>query len=159
MPVFRTRAVHSSPRQLRPQHRERQLRSSVRGTYICIEGPQFSTRAESELYRSWGADVIGMTAMPEAKLAREAELPYVTLALATDYDCWREAEEAVSVEAILKTLLENSRLAGDVLRELAKAPPELAASPARGALKAALVTSAGHIDPSVRQRLAWLGPL
>jgi 5'-methylthioadenosine phosphorylase len=72
-----------------------------RGTYVCIEGPQFSTRAESLLYRSWGVSVIGMTAMPEAKLAREAELPYATMALATDYDCWHETEAAVSVESVV----------------------------------------------------------
>lgn len=77
------------------------------GTYVCIEGPQFSTKAESLLYRSWGVDVIGMTNMPEAKLAREAEICYATLALATDYDCWHESEEAVSVEAVLKTLHAN----------------------------------------------------
>ena len=71
-----------------------------KGTYIAMEGPAFSTRAESELYRQWGMDIIGMTAMPEAKLAREAELRYATLALVTDYDCWRIEEEAVSVEAV-----------------------------------------------------------
>src|SRR5580704_16426403 len=77
------------------------------GTYVCIEGPQFSTRAESRLYRSWGVAVIGMTALPEAKLAREAELPYALLALATDYDCWHESEEDVTVEAVLATMREN----------------------------------------------------
>src|ERR1700753_2281131 len=77
------------------------------GTYVCIEGPQFSTRAESNLYRSWGVDVIGMTAMPEAKLAREAELPYATIALATDYDCWHATEEVVTVEAVIAVLRKN----------------------------------------------------
>ena len=76
------------------------------GTYICIEGPQFSTKAESRIYRSWGVDVIGMTNMPEAKLAREAELCYATLALATDYDCWHETHEAVTVEAVIRNLLQ-----------------------------------------------------
>jgi len=77
------------------------------GTYLCMEGPQFSTRAESQLYRSWGVDVIGMTNIPEAKLAREAELCYTTLALATDYDCWHETQEDVSVEAILQIMRGN----------------------------------------------------
>src|SRR5690606_21413982 len=71
------------------------------GTYVCMEGPQFSTRAESHLYRRWGADVIGMTNLPEAKLAREAEIAYATLAMATDYDCWHESGEEVSVEAVI----------------------------------------------------------
>src|SRR5581483_8594063 len=88
------------------------------GTYVCIEGPQFSTRAESNLYRSWGVDVIGMTAMPEAKLAREAELPYATIALATDYDCWHATEEVVTVEAVIAVLRENVALAKRIVREL-----------------------------------------
>src|SRR5207249_4004598 len=77
------------------------------GTYVCIEGPQFSTKAESRVYRGWGVDVIGMTNMPEAKLAREAELCYATLALATDYDVWQETHEPVSVEAVVRNLLKN----------------------------------------------------
>src|SRR5207244_1362067 len=77
------------------------------GTYLCIEGPQFSTKAESRVYRGWGMDVIGMTNMPEAKLAREAELCYATLALATDYDVWHETHAAVSVEAVVQNLLKN----------------------------------------------------
>ena len=86
------------------------------GTYVCMEGPQFSTKAESRLYRQWGVDVIGMTNMPEAKLAREAELCYATVALATDYDCWHETEEAVNVEAILATLHKNVELAKQLLQ-------------------------------------------
>ena len=86
------------------------------GTYVCMEGPQFSTKAESRLYRQWGVDVIGMTNMPEAKLAREAELCYATVALATDYDCWHETEEAVTVEAILATLHKNVELAKQLLK-------------------------------------------
>ncbi|MFM9106930.1 MAG: S-methyl-5'-thioadenosine phosphorylase [Chloroflexota bacterium] len=85
------------------------------GTYICIEGPQFSTRAESHLYRSWGADVIGMTAMPEARLAREAELCYATLALVTDFDVWHEGEEDVSVEIVLGNLRANSAAAAGII--------------------------------------------
>ena len=88
------------------------------GTYLCIEGPQFSTKAESRIYRSWGVDVIGMTNMPEAKLAREAELCYATLALVTDYDVWHETHAAVTVEAVIQTLLRNVATAKDVLRRV-----------------------------------------
>lgn len=90
------------------------------GTYIAMEGPQFSTLAESRLYRQWGCDVIGMTNMPEAKLAREAELPYATLAMVTDYDCWREDEEAVSVTNVLEVMHANSALAQKTLIKLAE---------------------------------------
>ena len=101
------------------------------GTYVCIEGPQFSTRAESLLYRSWGVSVIGMTAMPEAKLAREAELPYALLALATDYDCWHATEEDVSVEAVLAVMKRTSRpRAGQSVRLPTPCPTE-SASPCR----------------------------
>jgi len=85
------------------------------GTYLCMEGPQFSTRAESELYRSWGVDVIGMTNIPEAKLAREAEICYSTVALATDYDCWHDTEEDVSIEAILQIMQQNVEAARKVI--------------------------------------------
>ena len=103
------RALHSAGEQVGATvHRS--------GTYLCMEGPQFSTKAESRLYRQWGVDVIGMTNMPEAKLAREAELCYATMALATDYDCWHETEEAVTVEAVLNTLQRNIVLAKQILR-------------------------------------------
>jgi len=92
------------------------------GTYICIEGPQFSTRAESFLYRSWGVDVIGMTNVTEAKLAREAGLCYATIALATDYDCWHQEEEAVTLEAVLAIMRDNVELAQAILKEIAKKP-------------------------------------
>ncbi len=90
------------------------------GTYLAMEGPQFSSLAESELYRQWGCDVIGMTAMPEAKLAREAELPYATLAMVTDYDCWREEEEAVSVTNVLEIMGQNSAIARKAVVRLAE---------------------------------------
>ncbi len=93
------------------------------GTYVCIEGPQFSTRAESLVYRSWGVSVIGMTGMPEAKLAREAELPFASLALATDYDCWHDSEEDVSVEAVLAVMKKNVSFARRTLAELLRALP------------------------------------
>ncbi|MGH1421122.1 MAG: S-methyl-5'-thioadenosine phosphorylase [Hyphomonas sp.] len=89
------------------------------GTYLAMEGPQFSSLAESKLYRQWGCDVIGMTNMPEAKLAREAELPYATLAMVTDYDCWREEEEAVTVTNVLEIMNKNSALARNSLLALA----------------------------------------
>jgi 5'-methylthioadenosine phosphorylase len=126
------------------------------GTYVCIEGPQFSTRAESVLYRSWGVSVIGMTAMPEAKLAREAELPYALLALATDYDCWHEAEEDVTVEAVLKVLGENVAKARRAVGELAPALPDPARSRATGALAAALMTARDQIQPATLSQLDWL---
>ena len=126
------------------------------GTYVCIEGPQFSTRAESMVYRSWGVDVIGMTNMPEAKLAREAELPYATLALVTDYDCWHVSEEAVSVEAVVAALQKNIQVAKKLLIELAKSLPNVDKSPAKGALKHAVMTAPEKITPETRARLNWL---
>ena len=126
------------------------------GTYVCIEGPQFSTRAESLLYRSWGVSVIGMTAMPEARLAREAELPYATLALATDYDCWHEVEEDVSVHNVLAVMRANSDLAKRTVVELSKLLPPPEQSPAYGAAQHALLTAKDHIPQAVKSRLSWL---
>ena len=126
------------------------------GTYICIEGPQFSTRAESILYRSWGADVIGMTAMPEAKLAREAELPYVTAAFVTDFDCWNESEAAVSVEQILATLQANGKLALLMVSELAARLPNPKLSPAFGALQGAIMTATERRTSPAEDSLRWL---
>jgi len=98
----------------------RQTASSVevhdRGTYVCMEGPAFSTRAESNLYRSWGAQVIGMTNLPEAKLAREAEISYATLAMATDYDCWHEGHDDVTVETVISHVVANVKLAKEIIR-------------------------------------------
>jgi 5'-methylthioadenosine phosphorylase len=126
------------------------------GTYLCIEGPQFSTRAESLLYRSWGVSVIGMTAMPEAKLAREAELPFALLALATDYDCWHETEQDVTVDAVIAVLKENVSKAAHAVAELAKTLPDPGASRASGALSAALMTARERIPPATLSRLGWL---
>ena len=126
------------------------------GTYVVIEGPHFSTRAESRVYRSWGVSVIGMTAMPEAKLAREAELPYATLALSTDYDCWHESEEAVSVEAVVAVMKKNVVVAQRTLRELAQALPDPAKSPATGALRGAIMTAKGSVSEAAAKRLSWL---
>ena len=126
------------------------------GAYVCIEGPQFSTRAESRVYRSWGVSVIGMTSMPEAKLAREAELPFATLALSTDYDCWHESEEDVSVEAVLAVMRKNVGLAQRAIAELARALPDPATSPATGALKGAVMTAPERVTDAAKKRLAWL---
>lgn len=126
------------------------------GTYVCIEGPQFSTRAESLVYRSWGVSVIGMTNMPEAKLAREAELPFATLALSTDYDCWHQTEEAVSVDAVIATLNKNVEFARRTIVALAARLPSPDDSAASRALENALITSKEAIGPDAKARLGWL---
>ncbi len=118
------------------------------GTYLAMEGPQFSSRAESRMYRQWGCDVIGMTAMPEAKLAREAELPYALLAMVTDYDCWREGGD-VDIAEILKVMHENADLARATVVELVKSlPAERAASPIDTVLDVALITAPEKRDVS-----------
>lgn len=126
------------------------------GVYVCIEGPQFSTRAESNLYRTWGVSVIGMTALPEAKLAREAELPYALLALATDYDCWHETEADVSVEAVVAIMKKNVTSARRAIVELARSLPDPAASPASKALAGAIITARESVPWTARARLSWL---
>jgi 5'-methylthioadenosine phosphorylase len=93
------------------------------GTYICMEGPQFSTKAESQIYRKWGVDIIGMTNLPEAKLAREAEICYATMALVTDYDCWHETEEIVTIDAVIANLMKNVKNAREILRTIVKGLP------------------------------------
>lgn len=124
------------------------------GTYLAMEGPQFSSRAESHLYRNWGADVIGMTAMPEAKLAREAELPYALVGMVTDYDCWREGEAAVEVEAVIAQMGENSQKARQLVINLAKNLPEKReASPIDTCLDYALITAPEARDPAMLARL------
>jgi 5'-methylthioadenosine phosphorylase len=124
------------------------------GTYLAMEGPQFSSRAESQLYRQWGCDVIGMTAMPEAKLAREAELPYALVGMVTDYDCWREGEEAVEVSAIIAQLMQNAETGRALVEALAKAlPPERTPSPIDTALDTALITAPNARDPAMLAKL------
>jgi len=122
------------------------------GTYVCIEGPQFSTRAESQLYRTWGVDVIGMTNIPEAKLAREAELCYTTLALVTDYDCWHETEEAVSVSAILDIMHKNVATAKQVLQHALKLAKDLEPCACQTALEYAVITPLTRMSPSLKKR-------
>lgn len=129
------------------------------GTMIVMEGPQFSTRAESELYRSWGASVIGMTASPEAKLAREAEMCYATLALVTDYDTWHQSEESVSVELVIANLLKNVAVSQQTINALAPTIPAERLCTCGSALKDAIITSPDAIPESARRRLrAIIGP-
>jgi 5'-methylthioadenosine phosphorylase len=126
------------------------------GTLVVIEGPAFSTRAESNLYRSWGADVIGMTALPEAKLAREAEVCYATLACATDYDAWRDGHEAVTAEMIVANLRRNAERARETLRSFLRRLPLQRECGCREALATALVTP---LDLVPRETLTKLEPL
>jgi 5'-methylthioadenosine phosphorylase len=125
------------------------------GTYLCMEGPQFSTRAESELYRAWGCHVIGMTNMPEAKLAREAELPYASIAMVTDYDCWRVEEAHVEVGEIVRVMHANADLAKASLVALTAAlsAQPRAPSPIDTCLDAALITPPQHRDPTLSAKL------
>jgi 5'-methylthioadenosine phosphorylase len=127
------------------------------GTYLCMEGPAFSTRAESRLYRSWGVEVIGMTNLTEAKLAREAEICYATLALVTDYDCWHEDEADVSVAGVLENLRANAGLAAAALRAAVAALPSSRQSCTCGdALRHAIITPADAMTPEARERLGVL---
>jgi 5'-methylthioadenosine phosphorylase len=127
------------------------------GTYVCMEGPAFSTKAESNLYRSWGATVIGMTNLPEAKLAREAEIAYATLALATDYDCWHPEHDSVTVEMVVNNLHRNSANAQKVIQEavrrLSANPP---ASDAHSALKYAILTPLDKVSVETKKKLELL---
>ncbi|MDR3736164.1 MAG: S-methyl-5'-thioadenosine phosphorylase [Acidobacteriaceae bacterium] len=125
------------------------------GTYVCMEGPQFSTRAESNLYRSWGADVIGMTNLQEAKLAREAEMSYATLAMVTDYDCWREGHDAVTIDEIVAVLHQNAENGTKVVREAVKLLPK-GPSPYADALKFAILTQPDAIPAATKEKLALL---
>lgn len=123
-------------------------------TYLAIEGPQFSTRAESRMYREWGADIIGMTAMPEAKLAREAELPYALVGMVTDYDCWRDDSEAVDVAQVVTQMQANSQLARDMVTNfIAKLPSKRSASPFDLALEDAVITAPDQHDPALLAKL------
>jgi 5'-methylthioadenosine phosphorylase len=123
------------------------------GTYVCMEGPAFSTRAESHLYRSWGADVIGMTNLTEAKLAREAEIAFATLALATDYDCWHAAHADVTVTEVIRVLNENAERAKETVRILCRDFPAGLENPHKGSLRASLITDRRAISAEARKRL------
>ncbi len=127
------------------------------GTYVCMEGPAFSTQAESHLYRSWGATVIGMTNVPEAKLAREAEIAYATLALATDYDCWHPDHDSVTVEMVIGNLQKNAvnaqRVIREVVQRISQNPPE---SAAHSALKYAIITPLDKAPAATKEKLSLL---
>jgi 5'-methylthioadenosine phosphorylase len=123
------------------------------GTYLCMEGPAFSTRAESELYRSWGCAVIGMTNHTEARLAREAEMAYATLAMVTDYDCWHQEHDSVTVEIVIANLQANAELAQKIVRLAAeRIGAQRPASSAHRALRHALMTPPHHVPPETRRR-------
>lgn len=127
------------------------------GTYVCMEGPQFSTRAESNLYRSWGADIIGMTNLQEAKLAREAEISYATLAMVTDYDCWREGHDSVTVDEVIAVMHQNSQNAQQIVRAAVRLlPADLSASPAQTAAKHAIMTDRTLIPAATKAKLQVL---
>ena len=127
------------------------------GTYVCMEGPAFSTKAESHLYRSWGATVIGMTNLPEAKLAREAEIAYATLALATDYDCWHPDHDSVTVEMVIANLQKNAvnaqKVIQETVRRLGTNPPQ---SAAHSALKYAILTPLNQVPSATKEKLSLL---
>ncbi len=126
------------------------------GTYLCIEGPQFSTKGESRIYRQWGVSVIGMTNMPEAKLAREAELCYATLALVTDYDVWHETHDTVTVEGVVANLLKNVATAKGVLLRVLPRIGKPCTAGCGSALANAVITSPAAFPPRTRKRLALL---
>jgi 5'-methylthioadenosine phosphorylase len=127
------------------------------GTYVCMEGPAFSTKAESNLYRSWGATIIGMTNLPEAKLAREAEIAYATLALVTDYDCWHPDHDSVTVEMVIGNLLRNAvnaqKVIQETVRRLSENPPH---SEAHSALKYAILTNLEKAPVATKEKLGLL---
>jgi 5'-methylthioadenosine phosphorylase len=126
------------------------------GTYVCMEGPQFSTKAESNLYRSWGADVIGMTNLQEAKLAREAEICYATMAMVTDYDCWHPGHDAVTVEQIVKVLNTNAENASRVVKQAVAHMPRDRKCKCGSALEFAILTDPAKIPAATRQKLSLL---
>lgn len=144
--AFRRQIVHAT------RHAQEAVQDG--GTYICIEGPQFSTRAESFLYRQWGADIIGMTAMPEARLAREAGICYGSLSLVTDFDVWHEHEDDVTIEVVKRVLAENIGTGRSVIAQLARSGLPTCESACAMAARAALTTSPDHIDPEILDRLS-----
>ncbi len=126
------------------------------GTYVCMEGPQFSTLAESRMYRSWGADIIGMTNLQEAKLAREAEICYTTIALVTDYDCWHPEHDHVTVEMVIANLVQNARTAQQIIAAAVDRLPYERGCECASALKYALITRPEAVPDQIRTELAPL---
>jgi 5'-methylthioadenosine phosphorylase len=143
------RVVHESATQLG-------INSKLGGTYLCMEGPAFSTRAESNLYRSWGMDVIGMTNLTEAKLAREAEICYITIAMVTDYDCWHEQHEDVTVDEIIRYLNKNAENACRLVSHVVNRIPAERTCKCGSALKHAIITDSAAIPTTVKDRLGLL---
>jgi 5'-methylthioadenosine phosphorylase len=133
--------------------KEAGARSHSGGTYLCMEGPQFSTRAESEIYRQWGVDVIGMTNLQEARLSREAEICYSTLAMVTDYDCWHEEEDNVNGQAVMEVVQQNAATAQDVVRRVIRRVPSERTCGCAVALQSALITESTLIPPETKQEL------
>ena len=132
------------------------INSRLGGTYLCMEGPAFSTRAESNLYRSWGMDVIGMTNLQEAKLAREAEICYVTIAMVTDYDCWHSEHAAVTVDQIIQTLVKNAENASTLVRQVVASMPAGRTCKCGVALKHAILTDPSFIPQKTKEDLRLL---
>ncbi len=132
------------------------VRAKRGGTYLCMEGPAFSTVAESNVYRGWGMDVIGMTNLQEAKLAREAEICYVTVAMVTDYDCWHPDHNAVTVDQIIGNLLKNAENACKVVRGTVAAMPKSPSCKCGSAMAHALITERDKISPAARERLSLI---
>jgi 5'-methylthioadenosine phosphorylase len=126
------------------------------GIYLCMEGPQFSTRAESNIYRKWGCDIIGMTNLPEAKLAREAEICYATLALVTDYDVWHEAEEDVTIEMVINNLMKNVEHAKQIIKKVLLQIPDTRQCPCATALKDGIITKPDLIPQATKEKLKLL---
>src|SRR5688572_30644887 len=126
------------------------------GTYVCMEGPQFSTKAESNTYRGWGMDLIGMTNLQEAKLAREAEICYTTMALVTDYDCWHPNHDAVTVAEVVQNLKKNAENAQKIIRATVKRLPVVRTCPCRNALQNAILTDLNKVPPKTKARLELL---
>lgn len=157
--VLRRAISESAERVLGQQEPALDVRVNVGGTYVNMEGPAFSTKAESHMYRQWGGDIIGMTSLPEAKLCREAELCYQAMALVTDYDCWHATEEAVTVEMVIGHLMANTKLAKAVLQDLIPTIPEARACDCGSALKEALLTQRKAVPDAIRKKLdAIVGP-
>ncbi len=144
-------------KQLSKIMKSKNIQHQAKGTYICIEGPQFSTRAESELYRSWGCDVIGMTNLPEVQLAREAEIPYATLAMVTDYDCWHPDHDAVTVEQVASVMSKNTLVAKEIIAEFANTFPtqrENCHSGADTTLDDAIMSNLNDLTPQDKKRFS-----
>ncbi len=154
--AFADPVCHEIAQAMNSSCQQAQVVGKLGGTYVCMEGPQFSTKAESNLYRSWGADVIGMTNLQEAKLAREAEICYATLAMVTDYDCWHPDHESVTVEQVVKVLTTNAENAVRVMKQSVALLPKERKCKCGSALQFAIMTDPAKIPAGTRQKLSLL---